>query len=62
MKFRVRARTAPSPRIPNLHAMPSIMHLHPEEDAHGPSLKALRTHILRLLGPNTILHKALGPF
>ena len=24
--------------------------------------KALRTHILRLLGPKTILYKAFGPF
>ena len=27
-----------------------------------PYPKALRTHILRLLGPKTILYKAFGPF
>ena len=28
----------------------------------GPNPRDLRTHILRLLGPKTILHKALGLF
>ena len=47
----------PGLRVPRAWGLPGLGHV-----ISGLYPKALRTHILRLLGPKTILYKAFGPF